>query len=151
MAWALLVSVLYAAAAEYAAHRWIMHRPLPWRTARYVEHAVEHHGRGRLDINIDLSPATVLVAASPLLAGCLWLGWSWALVVGGLSAGYAALWTALHRAHHDLGNLWLKALPGYSWWRSHHLQHHDNPRTNFGAVFPWTDYCCGTACRRERT
>lgn len=137
--------VIYAHLAEYAAHRWMMHRPIFPRSWFYREHAIEHHGRRRNDINIEISPLTVALLAAPALSACAWLGpWWLAAWVVGVHA-YACAWTQIHKAHHDLGAAWVKRLPGYAYSRRAHLRHHDQPHRNFGTVFPWTDYLFRTA------
>lgn len=143
---AVTVALFYAHVVEYAFHRWVLHQPLPgFLRNEFVEHSIEHHGKGRLDINIAANPFTISFVASPLLIFCLCLPWHiWMFFVLCLSFGWAGAWTALHMCHHDLGFLWLKRLRIYNTWRAHHIQHHRNPRTNYGAVFPWTDYLFGT-------
>lgn len=134
----------YAHLAEYAVHRWAMHRPFFGRnSSAYRDHHVEHHGKSRNDINIDASPLVVTFLASPFFAGCYWLGWPWAFAVLLFCAVYADLWTRLHFAIHSK--------PFLSWdcpllcpWIVHHHIHHANPGRNFGTLFPWTDYLFGT-------
>lgn len=134
-------TLVYAMFAEYVSHRWLMHKPWPWRHSRYVEHAIEHHGKGRLDINIGLSPVTTMLAGLPL--GAIWgmlLGVPGVLAFVLLCNAYAGWWSLLHAAHHNLGFGWLRRVPGYSRLREHHLLHHQKPHRNFGTVFPISDY-----------
>ena len=149
MGYAILIALLYAHAAEYLIHRFVMHRPWMGRVWWYTDHTVEHHARGRLDINVDLSPVTVILVASPLLVCCLWVPWQWWVMIVFVSAGlYADLWTALHRAHHGIevgvGLRFILKLPCYAYWKNHHLRHHTQPSRNFGTVFPWTDWLMWT-------
>lgn len=136
--------LVYAHLAEYATHRWLMHRSVPGLRGEFIAHAIEHHGHGRNDLNIDANPLVILTLGSPLLVGCVWLGTAWFAVVAIGCWMYAAFWTLLHRAHHDVGSHWLRAVPGYAIWRSHHLEHHRRPTRNFGTVFIWTDQLFGT-------
>jgi sterol desaturase/sphingolipid hydroxylase (fatty acid hydroxylase superfamily) len=147
MTWpnAIILLFVYAHLAEYGLHRWVMHeKRRGWLRREYQAHHVEHHGRGRNDLNINAHPHVIFTVASPLLLICVWLGWPFAAVIAAFSGTYAAAWSLLHHAHHDLRFGWLHHVPGYSLWRDHHLSHHERPNRNFGTVFPWTDYIFGT-------
>lgn len=141
---ALLCLALYTPFAEYVVHRWLMHRPTFGDNAVWRNHAIEHHAKSRFDINIDLPPHSAIIAATPLLVFCLWLGWPWAVVVAASAALYAHLWSVLHACYHDLAQHWLAGQPFYEEWRRHHMVHHDDPDTNFGAIFLFTDRLFGT-------
>jgi sterol desaturase/sphingolipid hydroxylase (fatty acid hydroxylase superfamily) len=140
----LLCSVLYAAIAEYVAHRWFMHMPIPTRTKVYENHAVEHHGKGRNDINISMDPIAVAILGSPVFLPILIVGWWWGIFTVIMLVLYQQSWTKLHHAHHNLKYRWVKRIPGYYLMRCHHLLHHDHPNKNFGAVFIFSDYLFGT-------
>ncbi|MGV3662145.1 MAG: sterol desaturase family protein [Prosthecobacter sp.] len=144
--WGSLVlgSVVYATALEYVIHRWMMHFPGMGKNDIWRAHAIEHHGHGRNDINIALPVWMVLVPSSPLFAGCFLVGGWWAVYVLVSCVGYAALWTALHSAYHEVGHRWIARGWYYRKWRSHHMAHHDHPRKNFGAIFIWSDWIAGT-------
>lgn len=135
---------LYAGFAEYAAHRWTMHYPGLGKASWWQEHAVEHHAKGRNDINIDLSALTTLFAGVPLLVFCPWLGWPWVCFVMLACIVYAALWSNLHAAYHDICDSWLTRLPFFAYWKAHHMRHHDHPGRNFGTVFVYMDWLFGT-------
>ena len=143
----LVVAFLYASLAEYYLHRYVMHRPIRWLYDWYAEHYIEHHGRKRNDVNINLGFMLTFLLSSPLLVGWWWLDSQWVIVVGALSFAYAETWTALHRCHHDLGCRWLKSVPGYAIWREHHEGHHQHFGRNFGTVFIWTDRLFGSRMR----
>lgn len=140
----LVLILLYIPMVEYAAHRWVMHKPHPWRTVFYTKHAIQHHGKHRYDVNISIHPITCLVSAIPLLVASLLLGWSLALMTVAACFIYSWLWTSLHKAHHDLGCQWIKRIPFYKLLRLHHLKHHEQPNRNFGAVFTFSDYLFNT-------
>lgn len=135
-----LLLLTYGALVEYSVHRWLMHKPGLGRRYWYVNHAIEHHGRGRNDLDIVVWPTTVFALCVPFLA-CMWplVGWSIIATVGVASAIYSFVWSVLHAAYHDVGWDWVKRLPGYVTWRDHHLRHHENPATNFGTIFIFTD------------
>ena len=143
---ATLSLLIYAPIAEYAIHRWVMHSPHLGRGTWWTEHAVEHHGRRRNDINIDIDALSVLFAASPLLLFAGVLGWPWVVAVLLACIAYAALWSSLHAAHHGIRGSWTTRLGIHPIWLHHHQLHHQNPRTNFGTVFIFTDVVFRTQC-----
>lgn len=134
----------YAGFAEYAAHRWTMHYPGLGKASWWKEHAIEHHAKGRNDINIDLSAFTTLFAGAPLLVFCPWLGWPWVSFVMLACTAYAALWSNLHAAYHEISDSWLARLPFFAYWKAHHMRHHLLPDRNFGTVFIYMDWLFGT-------
>ena len=147
MLYILLLCVVYTSLVEYGLHRWVMHKPWPWRSKYYVEHHVLHHGKNELHHNISMSPIDALIIISPVIifAGFIQL---WLMAVPVVFAlWYAGTWTIMHNAHHDLKYAWIKKLPFYEWFRKHHLIHHDVPNKNYGTIFIWTDYLFGTKRR----
>ncbi|WP_363322087.1 sterol desaturase family protein [Accumulibacter sp.] len=151
MTWviALLILGLYAPAAEYIAHRWVMHVPGLGKGSWWRDHAVEHHRRGRNDINIEVSALTVVLTASPLFALAIPLGWPWVATLLMCCILYAALWSSLHAAYHGKADTWLTQLPWYPVWKRHHERHHERPDRNFGAVFVYSDALFGTYYKRK--
>ena len=104
----LIVWFFVMAILEYAIHRWTMHKIVKWLPSWiFKEHAVEHHGKKRNDINIDLPLHNHIIVGSPLLI--------WACSVS--DECFAALmcifmfhsytWTKLHRGIHDIETNWL--------------------------------------------
>lgn len=148
MVWAIaiLCLVLYAPLAEYAAHRWLMHYPGLGRGSWWREHAVEHHGKSRNDVNIDLNALSVVASVSPLLVFAIFLGWAWVAFVLLACIGYAALWSSLHEAYHGVSENWVTKFRFYDIWLNHHLKHHKQPTRNFGTVFIFTDRLFRTLC-----
>ena len=148
MAWLAVVAitVFYAAAVEYAIHRWAMHRPWPWRTKTYTDHHVEHHGKGDNTVSLEADPLTTLALSLPLLPALVALVGAWAacLWLSALAVGYSVAWTVLHASFHGVGFRWAPFLPGYYVLYDHHMAHHTNPGRNFGTVFFWSDYLMGT-------
>lgn len=136
----LVITLVYAHLAEHAIHRWLMHKPTLGRNSGvFRDHAIEHHGHGRNDINIEAVPEKIVLIASPLFLGCIWLGPWWAVFVSAVSVVYARAWTILHSAIHDIDYPWVWKIPGAEMWREHHAKHHAKPSSNFGTVFIWTD------------
>lgn len=145
---AIVVAFFYASFIEYFAHRFTMHKPGLGKGTWWSEHTVEHHAKKRTDINIVLSALTTFMAAIPLLVFCIWLGLLWALIVLSCCVLYAAVWSSLHAAHHEVGSKWITKVPLYKIWRRSHLLHHEHPSKNFGTIFIWTDYLFGTAIEK---
>ena len=139
------VFVMVLAVAEYGVHRFLMHRPWPWRSRLYVRHHVMHHQNRRNDLQIDLPPWQMLVYSVPLWGPALLLDLSIGLTFMGCAVGYGYLWSKLHRAFHNLEVNWTVFLPWYydAAYKHHHL-HHVDPKCNFGTVFIFTDRLFGT-------
>jgi sterol desaturase/sphingolipid hydroxylase (fatty acid hydroxylase superfamily) len=146
MVWAIAIFclVLYTPLAEYAAHRWLMHYPGLGRGSWWREHAIEHHGKGRNDVNIDINALSVAASVTPLLVFAIFLGWAWVAFVLFASIAYSALWSSLHEAYHGVSENWVTKFRFYDIWRNHHLKHHQRPTRNFGTVFIFTDWLFGT-------
>jgi sterol desaturase/sphingolipid hydroxylase (fatty acid hydroxylase superfamily) len=144
----IIVSFFYASLIEYFAHRWTMHRPGLGKGSWWSDHAIEHHKKHRMDINIVLSALTTFFAALPLLLFTFILGKWWIIFVLVFCMLYAQIWSSLHASHHDVGSSWISKLPLYKIWRQHHLVHHDHPNKNFGTIFIWTDYLFGTVVKK---
>jgi sterol desaturase/sphingolipid hydroxylase (fatty acid hydroxylase superfamily) len=146
MVWAIAIFclVLYTPLAEYAAHRWLMHYPGLGRGSWWREHAIEHHGKSRNDVNIDINALSVAASVTPLLVFAIFLGWAWVAFVLFASIAYAALWSSLHEAYHGVSENWVTKFRYYDFWRNHHLKHHQRPTRNFGTVFIFTDWLFGT-------
>jgi sterol desaturase/sphingolipid hydroxylase (fatty acid hydroxylase superfamily) len=146
MIWAIaiLCLVLYTPLAEYAAHRWVMHYPGMGRHSWWREHAIEHHGKGRNDVNVDINALSVVAATSPMFVFAIFLGWAWVAFVLFACIGYAALWSSLHESYHGVSENWVTKFRFYDVWLKHHLKHHQQPTRNFGTVFIFTDRFFGT-------
>jgi sterol desaturase/sphingolipid hydroxylase (fatty acid hydroxylase superfamily) len=142
MVWAIaiLCLVLYTPLAEYAAHRWLMHYPGMGRGSWWREHAIEHHGKSRNDVNIDINALSVVAATSPMFVFAIFLGWAWVAFVLAACIGYAALWSSLHESYHGVSENWVTKFRFYDIWLKHHLKHHQQPTRNFGTVFIFTDW-----------
>ena len=108
------------------------------------EHAVEHHRKGRNDINVELGALSPLFTASPMLMLAVVLGWPWVATVLTTCILYSALWSSLHAAYHGKNDGWVTRLAIYARWKEHHLRHHEYPNRNFGTVFIFTDRIFGT-------
>ena len=146
---ALLVTLVYAPFAEYVAHRWMMHKPFGSMKTYWKEHAIEHHAKGRNDINIYLDALSVVYGSYTLLLFSFFLGLPWVIALLVFSILYAALWSSIHAAHHELRDSWATRLSIYKIWRNHHLLHHKDTATNYGTVFIFMDTLFGTRFRAK--
>jgi hypothetical protein len=145
--WAPLIALL-----EYATHRWIMHkanRLLDPKLSQLHAHGAHHRGDNEEKF-VDMPLKNALLLTCPFflpLAG-------WGLIAGSLSSIlipsaalvfwcflYSYLWTRMHRAIHETEANWFRSSgPLFRFFRDHHLKHHGNVHSNYGTVFPWTDY-----------
>jgi hypothetical protein len=137
---------------EYAAHRWIMHKAnstLDPDLCQLKAHGKHHQGDNGLDF-VDVPLRNTLRLTAPLFLIVLLCG-----LMAGQAANtllptaalfawtvlYVYLWNRMHRAIHGVETNWFRhSGPLYRFYRRHHLRHHHQPRTNFGTVFPITDY-----------
>lgn len=153
--WCPVVAVL-----EYATHRWIMHKAnhaLDPQLLQLRAHGKHHQGHNEFDL-VDMPILNGLRLTAPFLLGVL----AWGLVVGPATSiiapalalltwsfVYAYLWNRMHRAIHDMeGNWFRNSGPVYRFYLNHHVQHHEHMNTNYGTVFPWTDYVFRTCAPR---
>lgn len=145
--WMPLVALL-----EYAAHRWIMHRPtrlLDPTLSQFKSHGMHHQGANDQElVDIPLKNCLLLTGPFFLLLGGI------GLAAGSLSSVaipaaallswsflYTYLWTQMHRAIHGTEANWFRRCgPVFRFFRNHHLKHHVHAGANYGTVFPWTDY-----------
>jgi hypothetical protein len=156
LVWAPLVALL-----EYATHRWIMHkvnRLLDPKLSQFKAHGTHHQGVNDHEL-VDMSLKNCLLLTSPFFLVLI----SWGLAVGPLSSVgipaaallswscfYTYLWTRIHRAIHEMDANWFrKSGPIFRFYRDHHLKHHRNTKSNYGTVFPWTDYLFFTWHERQ--
>ena len=141
-----LIMFIYAILAEYVVHRYFMHRKtlggmFSWI---YIDHALEHHGKKRNDINIEMPFMTVFVISLPLNIFVLFFGIKYSLIVILLSFLYSVVWTNLHKAHHNMGYNFIPKIPFYGLWKNYHLTHHNYPNKNYGTVFIYSDLLFGS-------
>jgi sterol desaturase/sphingolipid hydroxylase (fatty acid hydroxylase superfamily) len=141
MIWAIAILglLLYTPLAEYAAHRWVMHYPGLGRGTWWRDHAIEHHGKSRNDINVNIDASSVVAATSPCLVFGIFLGWAWVTFLLIACIAYAYVWSSLHEAYHGISENWVTKFRYYDMWRKHHMFHHQRPTRNFGTVFIFTD------------
>ena len=145
----LALSFIFMALAEYFIHRDWMHKPFFDRLSKfgwvYTHHAVEHHGKNRNDINIDLPVKLHFMLGSPVLLIFFLIGGFQAILALSLIfLFHSYAWTKIHRAIHELEDNWVGRLPFFWFFKDHHLKHHEIPNKNYAVVFIFTDYIFGT-------
>lgn len=150
-----LVSIPVIAVAEYAIHRWVMHRRWMWPISElHQEHTIRHHGQfyrvfdhepdpnGR-GIALQISYWYLAIVAIPLLIA---LRWSWQpagmLVAAGL---YLLAQNTFHSEMHDPRRRWFSGLRLYKFLCRYHYMHHRHTNRNFNATIPiGLDWIAGT-------
>jgi sterol desaturase/sphingolipid hydroxylase (fatty acid hydroxylase superfamily) len=131
---------------EYSIHRFMMHKQFLFLPKKvFTEHAIEHHSKNRIDVNIDLNPLLHLVIGIPVFIVLGMLGW-WTFLAALVTTFilHGLLWTKLHRGYHEVERGWIRFFPPYSFMKKHHLLHHKHPSKNYGAVYIFTDLIFGT-------
>jgi sterol desaturase/sphingolipid hydroxylase (fatty acid hydroxylase superfamily) len=161
--WATLPATFVVAnVVEYAAHRWLMHRPRPPLGVLYRRHTLEHHHfftsdamayESSRDFKMVLFPPTMLLfflggIALPLAALLFVVATAnvaWLFVAAAMA--YFASYEALHFAYHLPEDGWLARRRVVQLLRRHHQLHHDKARMgrwNFNVNFPLADLLFGT-------
>ena len=159
---AIVPMLLFGNWAEWAAHRYLLHRPTRWFKAVYKRHVGVHHlffahntleYRGHKHWRALLFPpfAPVLFVGTALLPALL-LGHFWSRNVGYIvvltMAGYYLMYEGLHTLSHVVDSPLLDALPLVNTVRRMHVIHH-HPELmgtrNFNLTFPICDALFGTS------
>jgi hypothetical protein len=156
------VAFLYANLVEYAGHRWVMHRKVPWLGLVYKRHAGQHHRfftdrdmalEGWRDCKAVLFPAVLIMFyfgafAVPL---ALLLGWlttaNVALLLLIVALGYYLNYELLHLAYHLPENSRVLRWPFLRRLRRLHHRHHEPAlmaHANFNISYPVCDWLFGT-------
>jgi hypothetical protein len=153
-AWMPIVALL-----EYTTHRWIMHTFNRWLDPKQIQlrsHGAHHQGVDNADF-IDMPVRNCILLTAPLMlvtlcvtavTGAWAIGIAVAMSLLAWCFFYAWAWTVIHRAIHETGAAWFRRTgPLFRYYYDHHMGHHDRVATNFGTVFPMTDYLFGTVSR----
>jgi hypothetical protein len=163
--WLMIVPIfLFGNWAEWAGHRYILHRPLPYLRMIYKRHCGTHH---QFFTNHDLTykghkewrallfppfaPIMFLLAALPaaLIVGYLWSANAGYIVMLTM-AGYYVMYEGLHTLSHldDARHPYLKHIPLVNTVRHMHITHHNlgfMQTRNFNLTFPICDALFGTS------
>ena len=146
----LVMAIVLTSFIEYLAHRFLMHRKpkiLYWLYDVFQEHAVEHHAKGRTDLNIDMPFKWYYTYGLVFLIPFFALDWVGGICLFVVFRCHSYIWTKLHRAFHGLEDNWTKKTRIYQYLYEHHMNHHRKPNTNFNVVFLWVDALLGTKYR----
>jgi hypothetical protein len=156
---AVLVGIPAMSFAEYAIHRWLMHRPSPGLWDVFVRHVRFHHGKyykvfnhepdlfGRR-VNLHIKAGDAIALSVPMILLLVVLGLYWAAAVAFvIPVAHAVVWSNIPEEMHD------PASPGrffcrwrlFRFLRMYHFLHHQHPQQNFNVVLPLWDYVLGTA------
>ena len=163
--WLMLVPVFFFGNwVEWAAHRYILHRPCPGFRSIYKRHCSMHHQffieadmtfSGQKEWRAVLFPpfasvGFILAAIPPALI----IGWLWspnaAYLIIALMAGYYLMYEGLHTLSHvdDAKHPYLTRIPLVNTVRRMHREHHNLSKmqtTNFNLTFPISDALFGTS------
>lgn len=154
--------------AEWALHRYIMHRPFKilfwWLRYPFRSHALVHHNIYKADHTYHVQPgdtgekipmawwnSLVIVAIGCTMISSYfnYFGWKWLPLALVIMFGYYGVYEYIH---------WCMHLPKdrrvEMWWvfrklNGHHLLHHRYMHKNFNVVFPLADLVFGTLMIRS--
>jgi hypothetical protein len=148
--------------AEWAAHRYLLHRPTKLFNAVYKRHCATHHQffthvtleyeghkAWRALLFPPFAPVMFVLAALP---PALLIGWGWSANAGYIAmitmAGYFLMYEALHTLSHVVDSPFLDSFPLVNSVRRMHVIHH-HPELmathNFNLTFPICDALFGTS------
>lgn len=166
---AIPLTFLYANFAEWAGHKYVMHRPRKGLKLIYERHSHQHHRffthehmemDGERDFKAVLFPPVLVTFF--LLAFFVPFGVAVTLIFGGNVAmlavatgmAYFLNYELLHFSYHLPKGHWVHSLPGFNKLMQLHESHH-NPRLmahkNFNITYPITDWIMGTWDRNPQS
>lgn len=138
--------------AEYAIHRWLMHRKRWLLGDVFRRHVTLHHSKyfkifdkeddavGRTT-NIRLEAWFSLLVGTPIWLTLAYLElWDWLVVGMVVVTLHAWLWSLIHNEMHNPTNVWWSYSPIYRYLREYHRRHHESPHYNFNVVLPLFDF-----------
>ena len=157
---------LYANFAEWAGHKYAMHRPVKGLGFVYKRHSLQHHKfftdtHMEIDSNQDfkavLFPIAIVgffVVAFFVPMGFL-LAWLFspnvALLLVATGMAYYLNYELLHLSYHLKEDHWVHHIPGFTRFARLHTTHHDQrimAHKNFNITYPIMDWLMGTWDRR---
>jgi hypothetical protein len=161
--WLLVIPVaLFGNWAEWAGHRYVLHRPVKGLKMVYKRHVGVHHQFfSHLDLSYDghkdwrallfppFAPVAFVLTSVPaaLLLGVLWSANAGYITVLTM-AGYYLMYEGLHTLSHVENNWLLDRIPLINTVRRMHVVHHDTDvmhARNFNLTFPICDALFGTS------
>lgn len=156
------ITFLYANFAEWAGHRFAMHRKRKIAGLVYTRHTLQHHRfftHQHMDIDsiadykaVLFPPILVtfflLVFFVPFGLALTWVfgtNVAWLGVATGM--GYFLNYELLHWSYHQPAGHWVHAIPGHAKLKKLHTDHHDPSlmaHKNFNISYPITDWIMKT-------
>lgn len=156
------VTFVYANFAEWAGHRFVMHRPVNGLRLIYKRHSLQHHRffthqhmpvDGPQDFKAVLFPPLLvtffLVAFFLPLATAAYalFGSNVALLMTATGMAYFLNYELLHFAYHMPAGHWVHKLPYFEKLKALHTAHHNlelMSHHNFNITYPIADWVMGT-------
>ncbi|MCC6355697.1 MAG: sterol desaturase family protein [Verrucomicrobiae bacterium] len=158
-------AIVYGSFFEWALHRFLMHKRIPFFPYPFKAHALVHHRLFKADFTYHVQrpgdeadipmawwngPALVAVASLPFAAASAWAGSVW--LVGGAALAIAAYYGAyeyLHWCMHKPRDRRVERAGLFFRLNGHHLLHHRYMGKNFNVVLPLADLCLRTLLARS--
>lgn len=161
------VTYLVSNAAEWRAHKSLLHRRLPFAPVLYDRHTPEHHMiyvtgdmsiRSTSEFRLVLIPAygilLIFLGVGPGIWGFWHHGWhNVACLFAITTMAFVVMYEWLHLSFHLAPGSFIGRLRIIRILRKHHATHHDPrlmQRWNFNVTVPLWDYVRGTVYRPEK-
>lgn len=156
------ITFLYANFAEWAGHKFAMHRKRKLAGLVYTRHTLQHHRFFTHEhMEIDSTRDFKAVLFPPILVTFfllvffvpfgLILSWSFSSNVAwlGVATGMAYFlnYELLHWSYHQPAGHWVTKIPGHAQLKKLHTDHHDPTlmaHKNFNISYPITDWVMGS-------
>jgi len=160
------ITFLYSNFAEWAGHKYAMHRPVKGLGFMYKRHSLQHHrffteDHMQIDNTTDfkavLLPVGIVGAflVAFFIPVGVFLTWLFSLNVALLliitGMAYYLSYELIHLSYHLKQDHWVHRIPGYTRFARLHTTHHDHrimAHKNFNITYPIADWLLGTWDRR---
>ena len=166
MALGFVIAVVFASFAEWALHRYVMHKPVWKFTYPFERHALVHHQIFKADHTYHLihekdkktipmawwnGPVLILVGLTPFLVAAILSG-QWGILAGAAlaCAVYYGAYEYMHWCMHLPRKRNIERSGIFFRLNGHHLLHHRYMGKNFNVVLPLADLCFGTLLLRSK-
>lgn len=155
---ALVAGWIYASFAEWALHKYIMHRKFIPRFP-FNAHALVHHKLFRADssyhastpeqlqhVTFNWTDHLILNGIHLVLFMVLELATGWPILLGGLVASitYLFAYESIHYYFHVPSHHFFERHGWFRWLKHHHLIHHKQQFRNLNVVLPLADFVLRT-------
>lgn len=164
-----ILVVIFSSNAEWALHRFIMHRPLLGFNYAYEAHAKIHHVRFGYEQNYVSSDEkedrvkkipmawwngfVICAIGTPIFMGLVYvltypfnphLGFRWWIFCYAVMYSYYLVYEYIHWCMHLPKSRKVEMIGVFRWLNGHHLLHHRYMKKNFNVVLPLADWMWGT-------